>query len=279
MKSTIMIPAFNAEKFLPQTLESALNQKIETAERPEILIVNDGSTDRTREIIESYKSMSSNIKVIHQENQGSGVARNVLLKNAIGEILLGLDGDDILHPEALETVSRYFEDHQDIGFVFTDQNEIDKSGNLLRTRRRKEVNEYFKKLIYHCHFPGHLRSFRKSRLEGIKFDPSLRTAQDWDFLLKVFSQMKIAHIPKVLYDYRVHNESISLTRGENVKENSVTLLQHHLQKQGIYNGKQVKIIPTSAGKRMTYFEHSVNDELTMDPKARKILMKYLRCKD
>jgi len=94
---SILIPCYNAEKWLIQTLESALNQ---TWSHSEIILVDDGSTDKSLEIARSFHSPK--LKVISQSNQGASAARNLALCQAQGDFIQYLDADDLLAPDKLE---------------------------------------------------------------------------------------------------------------------------------------------------------------------------------
>ena len=274
MKATIMIPAYNTESFLEETLESAISQTYPNDY--EVLIVNDGSSDNTRKISEVYQRKHSNIRLLNQENQGIGITRNRLLDESKGEILLGLDADDKLHPKALEKVVNCFNNYPEVSFVYTNQNEINEKNEFLRTRKRDELNSFFPDLIYHCHFLGHLRSFRKIHLTGFRFDSNLKTAEDWDFILKILPFVKTAHIPKPLYDYRINENGISLTNGQRTILTSIDLVEKYLKKRKIYQDRKVKIVPIDAGNNIIYYDHLIDGKSTMKPEAREILLNYLR---
>ncbi len=100
VKITAVLPAYNVEKYLGQCIESIINQNIEC----EIIIVNDGSTDNTLSVAESYKEKYPFIKVFSQENCGQSTARNKGIENATGEYLLLLDSDDYLYPNVLNNL-------------------------------------------------------------------------------------------------------------------------------------------------------------------------------
>ena len=94
VKISIVVPVYNSEKFLEKCVDSLINQTIESKE---ILLVNDGSTDGSQEIIDRYVSeYPGMIKCVKQENSGQAVARNVGIENASGEFLAFLDSDDYL---------------------------------------------------------------------------------------------------------------------------------------------------------------------------------------
>ena len=98
-KISVIIPVYNGETYLAQCLDSIIGQ---TLKEIEIICVNDGSKDRTQQILEKYAEKDSRIQIISQENGGAGAARNAGLRIARGEYLSILDGDDFFEPDMLE---------------------------------------------------------------------------------------------------------------------------------------------------------------------------------
>ena len=98
---SIIIPIYNSEEYLAQTIESVMNQ---TYKNIEIILVNDGSTDGSKEICEEYAQKDKRIKVINQENSGNAEARNCGMKNASGKYYMFLDSDDLYEPDACENM-------------------------------------------------------------------------------------------------------------------------------------------------------------------------------
>lgn len=103
---SICIPAYNAEPYIETTIDSALNQ---TYSNIEIIVIDDGSSDRTLELASRYKARG--VSVIHQQNKGASAARNVGLRAASGEWIQFLDADDVLHPEKIERQIRFSAEH------------------------------------------------------------------------------------------------------------------------------------------------------------------------
>ncbi len=101
---SIIIPAYNTAIYLPECLESVLNQ---TLQNIEIICVDDGSTDNTLEVLNGYAKKDKRIQVIHQENSGQAVARNTATEKATGQFIQFLDSDDYLEPEACECIYTY----------------------------------------------------------------------------------------------------------------------------------------------------------------------------
>ena len=104
---SVIIPAYNAEKYLPKALSSLYNQ---TFADYEVIIVDDGSTDRTGAIADSYADTKTNMVVIHQRNSGLLLARRAGLKKAHGQYVVFLDADDCLHPHTLQRVAETISD-------------------------------------------------------------------------------------------------------------------------------------------------------------------------
>lgn len=112
---SIIIPAYNVSAYLEECIESVLNQSMDSYE---IIIVNDGSTDKTKSILDKY-NLYTNVKVIHQLNQGVSVARNVALKNSNGKYILFLDGDDfLLDNHVLQTLFKKVEELKNPDFIY-----------------------------------------------------------------------------------------------------------------------------------------------------------------
>lgn len=103
MRTTILIPSYNQKDFLAEAIDSALAQTVPC----EIIVVNDGSTDGSRFILDDY---ADRVKVVHQVNKGLPSARNTGIMNATGDLVLMLDSDDKLMPTAVERIEKVFDD-------------------------------------------------------------------------------------------------------------------------------------------------------------------------
>lgn len=113
-KVSVIIPVYNAEKYLSEAIESVLSQTLKDIE---ILIINDGSSDDTASISDAYSNRYENVRVIHKANEGVSKARNIGIASALGEYILFLDSDDALTPDALEVLVREAEENKYCTFV------------------------------------------------------------------------------------------------------------------------------------------------------------------
>lgn len=147
LKVSIIIPIYNLELYIANSIRSVVNQ---TYKNLEIIIVNDGSTDNSRLICEQWAAQDSRIKIFNQKNSGVSMARNVGLQHASGDAIMFLDGDDILHPKALEITVQDFETEEVILSVFAFQiiynsNDVLSMGKDDITRENNE--EYLKQFL------------------------------------------------------------------------------------------------------------------------------------
>src|SRR3990172_1983562 len=109
---SVVIATYNRSRFLPETIDSVLGQKWQDFE---LIVVDDGSTDDTRQVIESY---GSKVKYYYQENRGPSAARNLGVRNASGDWIAIQDSDDLATPDYLATLYGYAREHSDCGLVF-----------------------------------------------------------------------------------------------------------------------------------------------------------------
>lgn len=123
MKISVIIPVYNAEKYLRKCVESVIAQ---TYTDWEMILVDDGSNDGSADIIDEYAGKDTRIRTIHQENAGPGVARNAGIRNALGEYIVFLDSDDMVTPDYFEKLSRETAD-----VVFIDIDQVDEHMNIL----------------------------------------------------------------------------------------------------------------------------------------------------
>lgn len=125
---TVLMPAYNAEKYIGEAIVSVLNQ---TFRDFELLIINDGSTDTTLQVVNSFTDQR--IRLINQTNQGIAAALNIGLLNAKADLIARFDADDICTPERLMVQYRFLSDHPEYIIVGSDAAYIDKDGNHVFT--------------------------------------------------------------------------------------------------------------------------------------------------
>jgi glycosyltransferase involved in cell wall biosynthesis len=199
---------YNGEKYLNEAIDSILGQTIKDFE---FLIVNDGSTDKTGEILKSYND--PRIKIINNEkNIGLTKSLNKGLKLARGEYIARMDADDISMPERLEKEVDFLEIHQDYAVVGTFVKILNKNSEIVRLWDRPikntEIREFLRK--DNCIVHGSVM-VRKSSLHNVGFyDKLMVRSQDYDLWLKLSEKYCLANIPEYLYIRREHDDIIGI---------------------------------------------------------------------
>ena len=112
---SVIVPIYNSEKYLDNTIKSIINQ---TYKNLEIILVDDGSTDKSYEICKKYQKKDNRIKLFHQKNKGVSFARNIGIENSNGEFLTFLDSDDLIDKKMYEKLFNAFDNNLD--YVFCD---------------------------------------------------------------------------------------------------------------------------------------------------------------
>lgn len=206
-KISVIIPAFQQAEFLEDCIESVYNQ---TYPAHEIIVVNDGSTDATREIAERYMFkafplLDSPVRVIHQVNKGLSSARNTGIMNATGDYVLFLDADDMLMENAIEVITRkILETNSDV--VAPSFQEFGKSDRTVILQQVNEVKDFLT-----GNRLGYFSAIRRSLLLEIGgYSPRMTWGyEDWHIWFDIFTRGKsLTVIQDVLVKYRVKENSM-----------------------------------------------------------------------
>ncbi len=203
---TAVIPTFNYGRFVASAVESALAQ---TYANVEIIVVDDGSTDDTRQRLTPYLDR---IRYIHQENGGLSAARNTAIRAAAGEWIALLDADDAWHPRKLELQMRCLQDQPAaIGLLATDSFSDQRTSWPAVDGMPLAVIHYtLEDVVGQSRFGPSTALIRKSCLEAVGlFDPALRSVEDRDMWIRLAGQCTLAKLPLPLLFYRVHAASLS----------------------------------------------------------------------
>ncbi len=206
-KVSVIVPIYNSERFVAQAIESVLAQ---TYKNFEIVVVNDGSTDRSYEKIKPYLPL---IKYIPQENKGVSSARNTGIKNSEGELIAFLDSDDIWLPEKLELQVKYLNDNPHVGLVHSNISYIDENGESYPPNPDfvTDVSGMcFKELFEGNCIATSTVLVRQACLDKVGlFAEGIPYAEDYELWMKLSIYYPIRHINEYLIKYRVHDANAS----------------------------------------------------------------------
>ncbi|MEO1289352.1 MAG: glycosyltransferase family A protein [Chloroflexota bacterium] len=211
---SIVMPAYNSASYIRQAIDSCLAQ---THQAIELIVIDDGSSDDTVAIVQSYGDA---IRLIQQSNQGPAIARNTGITNASGAFIQFCDSDDVLHPEKVARSLSVLQAHPDVALIYTLMQAISDDGAVITERDPEPLEHYFETTSLFCKILNHIGSplqtstllVRKSALEAVgmyRANVDQRCAEDWDLLLRLADQYPIVGIHDVLTYYRVRSDSLS----------------------------------------------------------------------
>lgn len=207
MLVSVVIPNYNYARFVGEAVESVLNQ---TYRSVEVIVVDDGSTDDSLEVLAAYEER---IKLIAQDNAGVSAARNAGIAASSGELVAFLDADDIWLPEKTARQVAIFEAEPEVGLVHTGVIEIDESGNEIGRRTNGMSGWVSRELL------GLERSVilgggsglmvRREALDRVGgFDERMSTSADWNLCYRIASKYKVGFVEEPLLLYRVHGSNM-----------------------------------------------------------------------
>lgn len=213
---SVIIPAYNSERFIAETLNSVFAQTY----RPlEVIVVDDGSTDRTAEVVEKYITGKTLI-YWHQKNSGPSKARNTGISASKGGYIAFLDADDVWLPHTLERLVKYLESHRDVSLVFGDAGSFGPKGVLFESAFGKfgypeqdgqgVVQKAFEKLLEGNFILTGTVLVRKECLDRVGgFDEALHYGEDYDLWVRIALFELSGCIREPMMMRRVHDANLS----------------------------------------------------------------------
>jgi len=213
---SVMMPAYNAESYIGQAIESVLAQ---SNANWELVIVDDGSEDRTAEVASGFDD--KRIKIVQQMNGGEAAARNTALRHVQGEFLAFLDADDLYLPNHLALTVAYLTSHPQADGVYTDGYYIDQTGRQLQSlssrRRGPFEGNLFEEIVYGSDVFGPpacvLLRTNLINNQALIFDEDIVIGPDWDFFTKFAEVGNFGYLDQVTCLYRLHMSNISVRTG------------------------------------------------------------------
>lgn len=205
---TVIIPSYNSARYLAEAVTSVFAQ---TYAAVECIVVDDGSTDNTKEVMQELVSRYPLLKIATKTNGGPSSARNLGLRLCSGEYISFLDADDVLLPEKLERQAHYLNGHDDVDIVYGDY--------LLVTERLQPMALFSAEmprklhpldaLCYRNWFNPLVPLLRRSVIDRVgEFDEELHAAEDWDYWIRCARIARMSHLPKAVALYRQHRGQV-----------------------------------------------------------------------
>jgi glycosyltransferase involved in cell wall biosynthesis len=218
---SVVMPAYNVEHYLRESIESIRNQ---TFTDYEFIIINDGSTDGTKGILDSFSEIDSRIKAFHQKNKGVASALNLGCRHARGQYIAIMNADDISLPSRLEKQIRYLERHPEIGIVGTWLDVVDEYGTTTGNWYMASLPGVVKwNLSFGAALAHGTVLMRRSIIRGLKYYTKSKIYnEDYDLWFRAAGVIKLANMPEVLYKYRICGKGLTSVFKDEVFRDATT---------------------------------------------------------
>lgn len=211
---SVVLPVYNGEKYLSQSIESIINQ---TYSNWELIVVNDCSSDNSRAIVEEYTQKDSRIKLINNSiNQKLPKSLNIGFQNAKGEYYTWTSDDNLYKPNALEYMADVLNKNQEFDLVSCQFDIIDENGIFKSTSNNYYSTRDLYELLNFNNI-GACFMYRASIAQKVgEYDPKTFLAEDYDYWMRIASQGDIYYSNENLYQYRMHENSLTSTKTQKI---------------------------------------------------------------
>ena len=228
---SVNMVTYNSEDYIKEAIQSILDQTLNDFE---LIIVNDGSIDNTKDIINSF----SDPRIKYYENftnMGQNYSRAIALSHSVGDYIAVMDADDISLDIRLEKQIEFMENNKDHGLVGSLAEVIDKKGRVIDKIQSKYYNSDETKvyLFFRNCFSHSSILFRKDMLEKVGIDQDRLLAADYEIIIKISRLMKVGNINEVLVKYRQHNRSELSLRSDKINISVKGILLNQINELGL----------------------------------------------
>jgi GT2 family glycosyltransferase len=212
---SVVMAVHNERPYLEVAIQSVLDQ---TFKDFEFIIVNDGSTDDSEEVLDRFEQSDDRIRLVHQENRGLIASLNRGLDMAQGKYIARMDGDDISHPERFEHQAAFLEENPEIGVLGTQVDKIDANGNVRERWNRSlptDPDVAAWRLLFNicfCHPTVMMRHALLERLGG--YAEWAIGAEDYELFTRALLETRLVNLPETLFEHRRHEDAVSVRKRE-----------------------------------------------------------------
>jgi glycosyltransferase involved in cell wall biosynthesis len=209
---SVFMKSYNHDRFISEAIESVIGQSFEDLE---LIIVDDGSTDSSRQIIDSYEQQDSRIRsILHERNLGITKVVNDGINASQGKYIAQIDSDDVWVEDKLQKQLAVFDGNENL-IVWSEGELIDHNGKLLgetfsesvRSVAKKKSGNIFQQLLARNYIFGSTLLYKKANLSGLRYDEGLLYNNDYKFLLELARKCSFCYCAEPLARYRIHSEN------------------------------------------------------------------------
>ncbi len=227
---SVVMPVYNGEKYLKEAIESVLGQ---TFRDFEFIVVDDGSTDRTPDILGSYPEL----EVVSQANAGVTRALNAGFRQAVGKYIARMDADDVALPTRLERQVAYLEAHPQVGLLGAAYYEIDETGRTVRqVTMPLSDGELRKALARYNPFLHSSIVVRKDLAEKLDYydeDERYKCCEDYEFWIRLARHSQLANLGEALMKWRSHQANVTAVYDDDKLRGDIRLRSRVIREQGL----------------------------------------------
>ncbi len=236
-KVSVIMPTYNRSRLIGKAIESVICQ---TYSDWELIIVDDGSTDQTEEMVQKYVQTDRRIRYLKQQNTGCASARNRALAESVGKYIAFIDDDDVYLPDKLELQVKFLDENPETGFVYSDTELVDSQGKHLRNV--PEVpQKSFLELIMGFAVPPVAILMRRECFEKVGgFCTELRSTDDYDMWLRIAKEFPIAYFPSRVAQYVWHDGNLTLNQRKTTA--NLMFIYKRLMRQGLSQEERHQVI-------------------------------------
>lgn len=228
-KISVLMPNYNWEKYISEAIESILNQNFTDFE---FIIIDDGSSDKSWEIIQDYAKKDERIVALkNEENLWVQNTRNKLFEEAQWEYYAFFDSDDISYLNRLEIQIEFFKKHSDIDICGSNFEIINKDWNITETKKFPETDDEIKKSFFYRNPFGQNTILLKAKCVKIVgwYNTSFTVAEDLDLWVRLWVKYKMHNIQENLIQYRIHWQNSILTKQKLHIQNTLKIRKKAIQ--------------------------------------------------
>lgn len=225
---SVLMCVYNGELYLKQAVESILSQ---TYRQLEFVVVNDGSTDATGEMLDSYKDPRI-VRVDNDTNLGLVGALNRGRRVARGQYIARMDADDVSEPLRLERQLRYLERHPEVGVLGTYMRQVSGNRDGLAPFRPPTLHDVIEwTMLFECPVAHATVMMRKRTLEAVHgYDPSYPYNEDTELWSRAIVRTRFANLPEMLYCRRWHKDSLCSRHADSQRRTDIVIRQRMMEK-------------------------------------------------
>ncbi|HWT81645.1 MAG TPA: glycosyltransferase, partial [Candidatus Methylomirabilis sp.] len=228
---SIIMPVYNEERYVRQAVDSILQQTVSDFE---FVILDDGSTDRTLEILQSYRD--PRIRLVTQANSGLTASLNRCLPLVSGQYIARMDGNDISHPDRLESQADFLDSHPQIGLLGAAFLQVNQEGVAVKVYTYPIADPSIRQALWSdCPFCHSLVMFRRECIDRVGgYRERIGPAEDYDLWFRISERFMLANLPRPLHQVRIAPTGITLSK--RFDQIRATLLVRHLAQERQHSG-------------------------------------------